>query len=440
MCRLISLVLILALFSSIAHGGFGGFLQANTAVDVIVGPFIDDTDGKTAETLLTITQAEVRLSKNGANTAQKTEATSLTHDELGNYVCKLDATDTNTEGILTLMIHESGALAVKVEYQVLAQAAYISLMTAKDTGYMGVDVEEVDGTDQTGNDNGADINTIVTAVGNIETDTAAYDTDGEYATAIWNALTNAYGGAGTYGQAVEDILVDTGTTLDDLIDTEIGTIVTAVGNIETDTAAMDTAGEWDTLMATVLGYTDDIGVAGAGLTAIDLPNQTMDVSGTWTGNITGNLSGTIGSNLDLDSTAEFDTYNATVVTAVGNIETDTGTTIPATITTAQADLNTITGASGVLIDTDAVDADAIKADAVTEIWSILMIDLDAGAPAYNATANVALNWIFEAWRNQTWSTSTEITIYKDDASTPLVESTISDDSTTFKRQEMRAPD
>lgn len=326
MCRLISLVLILALLSSPAYAGFGGFLQANTGVDVMVGPFIDDTDGKTAETLLTITQAEVRLSKNGANTAQKTEATSLTHDELGNYVCKLDATDTNTEGILTLMIHESGALAVKVEYQVLAQAAYISLMTAKDTGYMGVDVEEVDGTDQTGNDNGADINTIVTAVGNIETDTAAYDTDGEYATAIWNALTNAYGGAGTYGQAVEDILVDTGTT------------------------------------------------------------------------------------------------------------------IPGTITTAQADLNTITGASGVLIDTDAVDADAIKADAVTEIWSILMIDLDAGAPAYNATANVALNWIFEAWRNQTWSTSTEITIYKDDASTPLVESTISDDSTTFKRQEMRAPD
>jgi hypothetical protein len=54
-------------------------------------------------------------------------------------------------------------------------------------------------------------------------------------------------------------------------------------------------------------------------------------------------------------------------TDVDAILTDTGTTIPGTITTAQTDLDTITGGSGVLIDTDAVDADAIKTDAVTEI-------------------------------------------------------------------------
>lgn len=40
-------------------------------------------------------------------------------------------------------------------------------------------------------------------------DTGAYDTDAEYATAVYNALTSAYGGAGTYGQAIEDILADT---------------------------------------------------------------------------------------------------------------------------------------------------------------------------------------------------------------------------------------
>lgn len=122
---------------------FGGFLQANTAVDLIVGPFVDDTDGKTAETGLTITQAEVRLSKNGGNMAQKNEATALSHDELGNYVCKLDTTDTNTEGILSLMIHESGALPIKMDYMVLAQAAYISLITAKDTGYMDINVRAI---------------------------------------------------------------------------------------------------------------------------------------------------------------------------------------------------------------------------------------------------------------------------------------------------------
>jgi hypothetical protein len=40
-------------------------------------------------------------------------------------------------------------------------------------------------------------------------DTSAYDTDAEHATAIWNAATASYGGAGTYGQAVEDVLADT---------------------------------------------------------------------------------------------------------------------------------------------------------------------------------------------------------------------------------------
>lgn len=307
MRRLIALLLIVLLFCNIAYGGFGGYLQANTAVDLMVGPFVDDTDGKTAETGLTITEAEVFLSKNGGNHADKSEATSLSHKGLGNYLCKLDATDTNTEGILTLMIHESGALPIKMEYMVLAQAAYISLVTAKDSGYMDVDVKVIETADATDTINAAcdtaietydldhlitaacdtgpalvdhivdnsilaflfddagdiseyddakhslvaigdDTDTIVTAVGNIETDTAAYDTDAEYATAILNALTNAYGGAGTYGQAIEDILVDTGTTLDDLIDTEIGTIVTAVGNIETDTEMWDTTGEARTML------------------------------------------------------------------------------------------------------------------------------------------------------------------------------------------------
>jgi len=117
---------------------------------------------------------------------------------------------------------------------------------------------------------------------------------------------------------------------------------------------------------TIAGYTDDIGVAGVGLTeaggdgdhltAINLPNQTMDITGSLSGavgsvtgavgsvtgavgsvtgavgsvtgavgsvagNVDGNVSGSVGSNLDLDSTAEFDAYNATVVTAVGVIET-----------------------------------------------------------------------------------------------------------------------
>ena len=47
------------------------YLKADTAVTLKIGPFLDDSDGKTAETGLTIAQADVRLSKNGGDIAQK---------------------------------------------------------------------------------------------------------------------------------------------------------------------------------------------------------------------------------------------------------------------------------------------------------------------------------------------------------------------------------
>jgi hypothetical protein len=47
----------------------------------------------------------------------------------------------------------------------------------------------------------------------------------------------------------------------------------------------------DGIVDDILVDTAEIGAAGAGLTAINLPNQTMDI----TGNITGNLSGAVGS-------------------------------------------------------------------------------------------------------------------------------------------------
>jgi hypothetical protein len=123
--------------------GFGGYLQANTAVDVLIGPFIDDTDGKTAETALTLSQGDIKLSKNGQALAQKNDNTAAAADANGYYNCELDATDTNTEGTLTLIVHETGALPVRHDFMVLAQAAYISLVTPKDSGYMDVNAKAI---------------------------------------------------------------------------------------------------------------------------------------------------------------------------------------------------------------------------------------------------------------------------------------------------------
>ena len=69
-----------------------------------------------------------------------------------------------------------------------------------------------------------------------------------------------------------------------------------------------------------------------------------------------------------------------------------------------------------------------------------MSDIAAGAPSATASVLDAINYLYEAWRNKTTSTSSEIAIYKDDGNTKLVESDISDDGTTFTRGEMGTVD
>lgn len=118
----------------------------------------------------------------------------LTELDEDNTTIDLDGSTIGTCTTNTDMVSEPPtATAIVDEWETQSQA--------DPTGFH-VNVKEVNGTAQTANDNGADINDILT-------DTAAYDTDAEYATAIWNAATASYGGAGTYGQAVEDALADT---------------------------------------------------------------------------------------------------------------------------------------------------------------------------------------------------------------------------------------
>lgn len=117
----------------------GLWLKQSTAVTVKIGPFIDDTDGKTAETGLTLTQADIRISKNGANIIQKNEANNATTDELGYYDCPIDTTDTDTLGRLQLFVHEAGALPVFHEYMVVPANVWDSMFGAD---LLQVDVRE----------------------------------------------------------------------------------------------------------------------------------------------------------------------------------------------------------------------------------------------------------------------------------------------------------
>jgi len=94
---------------------------------------LDETDGRTAETALTITQSDIRLKKNGGNWAQKNAAQTLSHEENGYYEVTLDATDTNTVGLLRVAVNEAGALPIWEDFMVLPANVYDSLIGGSDT-------------------------------------------------------------------------------------------------------------------------------------------------------------------------------------------------------------------------------------------------------------------------------------------------------------------
>lgn len=105
------------------------WLRQSTVTTVQIGPELDSTDGNTTEEALTITQADVRLSKHGGTFAQATDANAAVHDENGWYRKQLDATDTGTLGRLLVAVHEGGALAAWREFMVITAQAWDSLFS-----------------------------------------------------------------------------------------------------------------------------------------------------------------------------------------------------------------------------------------------------------------------------------------------------------------------
>jgi len=142
-------------------------LKQSTARTVLLGPFLDEDDGKTAETGLAIAQADIRLSKNGGNIAQTNNATGASHDELGMYTIPLDTTDTATLGYLFLIVHESGALPCWREFLVVTANVFDTFCS---TDQLDVNLTNVAGTGQTAGDIAALITTLDTVADGVQTD------------------------------------------------------------------------------------------------------------------------------------------------------------------------------------------------------------------------------------------------------------------------------
>ena len=165
-------------------------LKQSTAVNVMLGPFVDSTDGVTTEESLTLAQADLQISKNGGAAAQKNNVTSATHIYGGNYSVPLDTTDTGTLGSLRLMCKKSGALPVVKDFMVLPANVYDSLYAGSD--YLQVDAMQVEGSDATDQINAA-------------CDTAISDA----ALATASALNTHDGKLDTVDSNVDAILLDT---------------------------------------------------------------------------------------------------------------------------------------------------------------------------------------------------------------------------------------
>jgi len=175
------------------------YLKQNTAATIVLGPFLDESD-LTPETGLTISQADVRLSKNGGAFAQKNDSNACSHMENGYYSCQLDATDTNTLGRLVVAVSESGALPVWKEFMVVPANVYDSLVGGSDK--LQTDAVEISGSS--------------TAADTLEANITNLD---EASSALLAAIYNIGVAAASAAEVADGCTVSTGTESGDYEDT-----------------------------------------------------------------------------------------------------------------------------------------------------------------------------------------------------------------------------
>jgi hypothetical protein len=359
------------------------WLKQSTAATVKLGPFVNSTDGVTVEDGLTISQADVRLSKNGGNIAQKNEASAATHDELGYYDVDLDATDTGTLGRLKVMVSESGALPVWQDFMVLPANTYDSLVSGSD--YLQTDATQAEGADftDTVQSSAAAALTAYDPPTNAEMEartipTADYfdpDNDAVANVTLVGTTTTNTDMRGTDSAATAAKLLAYIQLLarsDAAIETDNATELTEInanggsgaGDYSAQTEAQEALRDWigDGTNLTEAGgdgdHLTEAGGDGDHLTNIDLPDQTMNI----TGNITGNLSGSVGS----------------VTGAVGSVTGNVGGNVVGSVASVTGDINT---AAGTITNLDALDTAQDAEHGTTQAAIAALNDPTAGAIA-----------------------------------------------------------
>lgn len=107
-------------------------LRLATATQTIqLGKFVDETDGRSAETGLTIAASDIKLFKHNSTSQVNKNSGGATHIANGYYYATLDATDTDTVGRLEVTVDVAGVLPVKREFVVLPTEVFDSIITGE---------------------------------------------------------------------------------------------------------------------------------------------------------------------------------------------------------------------------------------------------------------------------------------------------------------------
>lgn len=462
------------------------YLKQSTSTDVPVGPFLDDIDGKTAETALTITQPDVRLKKGAAAWAQKAAVQTLLHEENGWYEVTLDATDTDTIGPLMLAIHETGALPVWREFHVLAANVYDSLFGAA-TDKLDVNVEEWNATAVPAEHTaGYPVVTVKDGTGTGEINTNA----GAVALVDLTTTTTTATNVTTVNGLAANVITATSIAADaigaselaaDAV-TKIRSIVSGTADSGTTTTMVDAAlTEADTdywkgsyivfTSGTLLGQTrlitgftpatDTMTFSPATTVAVSthtyeiLPNASVDLQ-LWAGVapnalVSGRMDSSVGAMAANVLTATAINGGAITATKFASDAIDSTVLASGAITASKFAAGAIDAAA---IAVDAIGASELAASAVTEIQaglstltltqlrtalgttgSDLLAELAQAAPAASPSLGAAIMLLYMALRNLHTSTATVESI-TNDAGTVICKATLSDDATTFSKAEL----
>jgi hypothetical protein len=446
-----------------------GFLKQSTASQSrLVGPFLDDTDFKTAETALTIANTDVKLSANGAAGANKNSGGG-THRNNGMYSLTFDATDTATVGELGGSVVVAGALPVVFKFVVLEEAVYDALFAASAPGYLQPTVPartlDVAATGEAGIDfSNILVNGAIAALGVVDEGTLQSATG---TTAVLRAALSLaddilnggficiYSGTGAgQSRAIDDFTgaTDTVTVSPAWVTNPDNTSKYLI--FRTPPASTGSIPDVNT---TKFG--------GTTVTGRDLGASVLLSSGTGTGQLDF-TSGVVKANLaQILGTALTETagllaggfkkfFNVATPTGTVNSIPDAvagasggifiaGTNAATTVTTSLTTTFTgnLTGNVGGNV-AGSVGSLAVqaKADVNAEVVDALATDTYAepgqGAPAATATLATKIGYLYKNWRNKKTQTSSTFSLYADDATTVDQKSTTSDDGTTATRGEI----